>query len=211
MIVIKKISTFVFWAVIILFSAYFFSTNVFPYVHGFRSKIFGDSFFNNQVWVVMHLVGGTLALFLGPVQFWSFFRNKYLHLHRWIGKVYMLGVALAGVSALRLSLVSYCRPCRVSLFILAVLALLSTGWAWKSILSKNIDVHRRFMIRSFVCVLSFVAVRIDDVVPLDFLFGTIEDSTFRRVVNEYFFSFVPLLICEVIITWIPSVYGKIKR
>jgi len=41
----------------------------------------------------------------------------------------------------------------------------------------------------------------DDIFPLTFLFGVIEDPTFRRVVNEYFFSFVPLLVAEMGMTW----------
>jgi hypothetical protein len=67
------------------------------------------------------------------------------------------------------------------------------------------------MVRSYICVLAFVAVRIDDVFPLDFLFGTIEDPTFRRVVNEYFFSFAPLVFAEIFITWWPSVAYTFKR
>ena len=66
------------------------------------------------------------------------------------------------------------------------------------------------MVRSYICVLGFVAVRIDEVIPLDFLFGSITDGTFRRVVNEYFFSFVPLIIAEIFMTWIPSVYYRKK-
>ena len=66
------------------------------------------------------------------------------------------------------------------------------------------------MVRSFVCVLSFVAVRIDDVYPLDFFFGYLEDRTFRRIVNEYFFSFVPLIVAEVLMVWIPAVNQKRK-
>ena len=66
------------------------------------------------------------------------------------------------------------------------------------------------MVRSYICVLAFVAVRIDDVVSLDFLFGAIEDRTFRRVVNEYFFSFVPLLIAEIVMVWWPSVAYTFK-
>ena len=66
------------------------------------------------------------------------------------------------------------------------------------------------MVRSYVCVLAFVAVRLDDIVPLDFLFGNIEDPVFRRTVNEYFFSFVPLIIAEIIMVWWPSVYFNIK-
>ncbi len=67
------------------------------------------------------------------------------------------------------------------------------------------------MVRSYVCVLAFVAVRVDEVFPLDFLFGQISDGMFRRVVNEYFFSFVPLILAEIFMVWIPSVYYKKKN
>jgi len=61
------------------------------------------------------------------------------------------------------------------------------------------------MVRSYVCVLSFVAVPIDDIFPLTFLFGQVENPIFRRVVNEYFFSFVPLLVAEILMTWWPAI------
>lgn len=204
----KNILRLIFWLALLALSGYFFVTNVAVYFTGFRSKVFGNSFFHNQFWVVLHLFGGTLALFFGPVQFWKWFRTKYIHLHRTLGKVYMAGVALVGLSALRLSLISSCRPCRVSLFILAVLALTATAFAWKAIKAKNIKVHRQMMVRSFICIVSFVAVRIDDIFPLDFFFGVVEDRTFRRVVNEYFFSFVPLLVAEIWMTWLPSIFYK---
>jgi uncharacterized membrane protein len=203
--VTKTILLIVFWTAIIAGSGYFFMTNVATYFTGFRSKVFGDSFFNNQFWVVMHLVGGSLALFTGPVQFWKQIRNRYIGAHRLIGKLYMFGVALVGISAFRLSLISYCRPCRVSLFILALLAVLATAFAWRAIKSRNIKAHRQFMVRSYICIVSFVAVRIDEVYPLDFFFGEITDATYRRVVNEYFFSFVPLLLAEIMMVWWPSV------
>ena len=66
------------------------------------------------------------------------------------------------------------------------------------------------LVRSYVCVIAFVAVRIDDVFSLNFLFGEIGDATFRRVVNEYFFSFVPLIIAEIIMIWWPSVAYTFK-
>jgi uncharacterized membrane protein len=192
------------WTVILGLSAYFFLDNVVAYFFGYRSPIFGDTFFHNQFWVVMHMAGGTLTLFFGPVQFWSFIRRRWVNVHRTLGKLYVGGVALAGVSALRLSVISPCVPCRISLLILSILAILSTALAWVAIKRGRIEDHRKFMIRSYICVLAFVAVRLDDIVSLDFLFGAIEDGTFRRVVNEYFFSFVPLIAGEVIMTWIPT-------
>ena len=201
----NKLFSFLAWSLIIALSVYFFIENVFVYVTGFRSKTFGDSFFNNQVWVVAHLIGGTLALFLGPLQFWKGLRTKYISFHRITGKFYIIGAFITGLSALRLSLISSCHPCRVSLFILAILVLLTTIAAYLFIRNKNIKAHRQFMVRSYVTVLSFVAVRIGDVVSMDFLFGVIEDPTFKRVVNEYFFSFVPLLCAEMVMTWWPQI------
>jgi uncharacterized membrane protein len=145
-----------------------------------------------------------LALFFGPIQFSKCIRNKYLVFHRLTGKIYIVGAFIAGLSALRLSLISTCVPCRVSLFILAVLVIATTFSAWWTVKNKNVKAHRQFMIRSYICVLSFVAVRVGGLVPLEFLFGQINDPTFNRTVNEYFFSFVPLIIGEIFMIWLPT-------
>src|SRR6478609_6429356 len=97
---IRVISVSIGWVLIIALSLWFFNTNVLRYLSGFRSKVFGDSFFHNQLWVTMHLAGGSLALLLGPMQFWKSFRNRFLSLHRLTGKIYLNGVVLIGISAL---------------------------------------------------------------------------------------------------------------
>lgn len=204
----RKFLLVIFWMGIIALSLYFFLDNVVAFLYGYRSRNFGTTFFNNQVWIVLHLVGGSFALILGPTQFWPFIRNRFLPFHRFAGKLYMFGILLIGISAFRLSLVSSCVPCRISLFLLTTFTVLSTWLAWKAIKGRNIKIHRQMMVRSYVCVLAFVAVRIDDILPLNFLFGNITDGTFRRVVNEYFFSFVPLIFAEIIMVWWPSVFYK---
>jgi uncharacterized membrane protein len=193
------------WSFILLLSGYFFLDNVIAYFYGYRSRTFGETLFHNQLWVVMHMVGGSMTLLLGPMQFWPFIRKRFVAFHRLSGKIYMTGIALIGISAGRLSLISSCVPCRISLFLLTVFAVVSTWFAWRAIKTRNTKTHRHMMVRSYICVLGFVAVRIDDVFALDFLFGNITDPTFRRVVNEYFFSFVPLIIAEICITWWPSI------
>lgn len=201
----------IFWALILLLSIYFFLDNVIAYFYGYRSRIWGDSFFHNKLWVSMHLVGGSFALLLGPMQFWPYIRNRFVQFHRVSGKIYMAGIVLIGISAGRLSLISSCIPCRISLFLLTVFTVLSTFFAWRTIKARNIKTHRQMMVRSYVCVLAFVAVRIDSVLPLGFMFGAIEDSLVRRVANEYFFSFVPLIIAEIVMIWWPSVAYSFKR
>ena len=202
----KTLLQIVYWSLIIFLSLYFFLDNVVVFLFGYRSKNFGTTFFNNQFWMVLHLIGGTMTLLLGPTQFWPIIRKKYMTFHRLAGKIYMVGIALIGISVARLAVVSTCHPCRISLALLGSFAVLSTWCAWKAILIKNIKTHRQMMVRSYICVLAFVAVRVDQILPLDFLFGTIEDPIFRRSVNEYFFSFVPLILAEIWMVWMPSVY-----
>ena len=201
---VKNLTQFLIWVFLIAISIYFFLDNVWAFVYGYRSQNFGNSFFNNQFWVVCHLVGGSLALFLGPIQFWKKLRTKYPGFHRIAGKVYIAGALLTGLSALRLSLVSQCGPCRLSLFLLAVLALGATSFAWIAIKNRNIKAHRQFMVRSYVLLFSFVAVRIDQIFSMDFLFTSIQDRQLNRVVNEYFFSFFPLIVAEICMTWLPA-------
>jgi uncharacterized membrane protein len=207
----KRIFWVIVWAAIILLSGYFFMDNVIAYFYGYRSRTWGNSLFNNQLWVSMHMLGGTFALVLGPMQFWPFLRNRYMGLHGVSGKIYMAGIALIGLSAGRLSFISSCVPCRISLFLLTVFTVLSTFFAWIAIKQRNIKVHRQMMVRSYICVLAFVFVRVNDIISLDFLFGTIEDNTFRRVVQEYFWSFVPLIFAEIIMVWWPSVSYVFKK
>lgn len=203
-----KILTWLVWMLIIGLSAYFFFDNVVAYFFGYRSKLFGETFFHNQIWVSLHMTGGTLILILGPIQFWTWFRNRFIKMHRQLGKIYLVGAGLAGLSALGISLISSCLPCRISLFLLSVFMILSSAFAWITVKQHNIKAHRQFMIRSYVCALAFVTVRIDDILPLDFLFSNIEDPTFRRTVNEYFFSFVPLIFAEIAMTWLPAIKMK---
>ena len=204
--IIERLLFFISWTIIIGLSAYFFLESVSIYFTGYRS----DSYINNPIWISSHLIGGTLALLFGPIQFSKWIRNKYLTFHRLTGKTYIIGAFIAGLSAIRLSLISSCLPCRVSLFILAILVLFTTFSAWWCVKNGNIKAHQQFMVRSYICILSFVAVRIGGIIPLDFLFGQIEDPTFDRTVDEYFFSFVPIICGEIFMIWIPTL-KNIKR
>ena len=205
--IIEQLLFFISWTIIIGLSVYFFIENVGSYFTGYRS----ESYITNPIWVSSHLVGGTIALLFGPFQFFKWLRNKYLNIHRLSGKIYVVGAFIAGLSALRLSLISSCVSCRISLLILAILVLFTTSAAWWTVKNENIKAHQQFMIRSYICVLSFVAVRIGGIIPLDFLFGQINDPIFSRTVNEYFFSFIPLICGEIFLTWLPTLNNTRSR
>jgi len=55
-------------------------------------------------WLLMHITGGTVALLTGPWQFWTGFRRRYARLHRWMGRVFLCGVAVGSVGAYRMAM-----------------------------------------------------------------------------------------------------------
>jgi uncharacterized membrane protein len=205
---LNKLLLFIFWAAIILVSIYFYDDNVLAYFRGYRSERFGETFWENQVWFVAHMAGATCSLLLGPMQFWNSFRTKYMRWHRLSGKVYIIGSLIASIAAFRLSLIYDCVGCRYGSVFLSFLFFFTTALAWYAIKQKNIKTHKQFMIRSYCCALSFVLIRLPQILPLKFLFASIEDSVVRRTVREAFYSFILLFLAEVAMIWIPSLKKK---
>ncbi|MBK7650270.1 MAG: DUF2306 domain-containing protein [Flammeovirgaceae bacterium] len=190
----------IFWTALIVLSAAFYFENAVVYLFGYRNARFAG----NEFWFIAHILGAACSLFLGPIQFWKSIRTKYIRYHRLAGKIYIFGSLIAGVAALRLSLIFGCVGCRFSLFPLSILFILTTALAWYAITQKNITAHKQFMVRSYTCALAFVFVRLYQVIPMEFLFGVIDDPTVKRVVIEWMFSILPLLIVEIVMIWMPS-------
>jgi uncharacterized membrane protein len=114
-------------------------------------------------WLMMHIAGGTVALFTGPTQFWTGLRRRNLKLHRLLGKIYMGGVALGSASGFYLSVMSSPRASlsfAISLFLLATAWSSSTAMAYVAARNRNIEIHKEWMIRSYVVTYAFVTFRI---------------------------------------------------
>jgi len=195
-----RIFLLLFWSGLIFVSIYYYLDNAVVYFFGYRSERFGETLLSNQLFFVVHMAGGTCALFLGPIQFWTWFRTRYLAIHRVLGKIYIVGSLVAGVSALRLSAINDCHACRYSLLLLSILFIFFTAAAYYSIRGYEIDAHKQFMVRSYVCALAFVFVRL----PLGFIFGFVESDEERRIVIEWFFSLAPLFLVEFWMSWLPA-------
>jgi uncharacterized membrane protein len=191
----------IFWGALILLSVYFYFDNAIVYFFGYRNPRFSE----NQFWFILHIAGATCSLFLGPIQFWKFIRTRYIRFHRIAGKIYIIGSLAAAVSAFRLALSFDCVGCRYSLIPLSILFFLTTSLAWYAIKQKNIIAHKQFMVRSYVCALAFVFVRLYQVLPLDFIFQPITNDDVFAVVVEWTFSILPLILVEIVMIWIPSV------
>lgn len=110
-------------------------------------------------WLLLHIAGGTLALFTGPFQLWTGLRRRALRVHRLLGYTYLAGIAMGGTAGFALSFRTEPADFAVALFSLAFAWWLTVGMAFVAIRRGRIEAHREWMIRGYVVTFAFVAFR----------------------------------------------------
>jgi hypothetical protein len=93
---IKLVATWFALAGILALAASFVFKYVLFYYRHYDAASF-DTLWPRRAWLFLHINGGTLALLTGPWQFWSGLRQRHMSIHRWTGRLFLLGVA-AGVA-----------------------------------------------------------------------------------------------------------------
>ncbi|WP_020591359.1 DUF2306 domain-containing protein [Kiloniella laminariae] len=108
-----------------------------------------------------HVFGGLTALLLGPWQFVGEIRNRWPRLHRWIGRSYVLAVAVSGACG-------FWVAWSTASGIIAALgfAAMAQIWlyvTWRGYLSARsgqFDQHRQWMVRSFAVTMAAISLRL---------------------------------------------------
>lgn len=128
-----------------------------------------DVYLRYTVPLMVHVGGSIVALAIGPFQFLRSLRANRPRVHRWMGRLYLLGILLGGVGGIFMAFHAWTGwVARLGFLFLAVLWLL-TGWlAYRAIRLGNVAEHRRWMIRNYA--LTFAAVMLRLFNPL-FIFG----------------------------------------
>ena len=189
--------------VLIVFSAlYFVIDRALPYIYNFGHEQFSDYYWPNRWWLVGHLLGGMTAILIGPFQFVSKFRNRYLKTHRLMGKIYIIAIIIGSLCAFYMSFTVALQvniAWSIALFFLALPWLISVLMAYRMVRLKRIPQHREWMIRSYVITFAFV------------LFRFLSESSLANSLMEKFDErgptciwlawAVPLFFTEVILQW----------
>jgi hypothetical protein len=127
-----------------------------------------------------HLVGGSLALVLGPFQFWERLRKRRPQVHRRLGYGYFFSIALGGFGGLICAPSSWAGlPAQLGFGGLALAWLSSAALGLGAIRKGRIERHRSFMRLSYALTLAAVSLRIQ--MPLLFLAGLEELQVYRTV------------------------------
>lgn len=116
----------------------------------------------HRIGIYTHVFAATIALVLGPFQFYERLRRRYPRLHRMSGRIYLgVGVGLGGLAALYMSTFAYGGLVAKSGFATLALAWLYTGLqAYRAIRRGAIAEHRRWIVRNFALTLAAVTLRI---------------------------------------------------
>lgn len=187
------------WGFLILFAGKFVLNDALPYF-GLEEEVFGR--FWGMKWpLIGHISGGMLALVLGPFQFWAGFRNKYLKVHRWMGRLYLTGILVGTVSSVALAFttgIAVHLSWAFSLIVLAMAWFFTSGMALRFILLQRVNLHKEWMIRSYVVTFAFVLFR-----WLNGMDWIHEFGNFTVVgPNLIWISWtIPLFLTEIILQW----------
>jgi uncharacterized membrane protein len=111
--------------------------------------------------IYFHIFPSLIALLLGPFQFNEKLRTTKTHLHKLIGKVYLLCVLIGGISGLYMAQFSFGGTISHLGFALLAILWIFTGYkAYTSIIRKMIVDHYNWVVINFALTFAAVTLRI---------------------------------------------------
>jgi uncharacterized membrane protein len=125
--------------------------------------------------ILAHIFGASIATILGPFQFLPGQRRRFIGVHRWMGRLYLAGVAVGAVFGFYMAWLAYGGIISsLGFATLAVLWLYTATMALKEIRAGHIQTHRQWMIRNYALTFAAVTLRIwlpllSEVVGLEFV------------------------------------------
>ena len=146
-------------AVLAVLGARLLINDAIPFVTDISPAKFGR-FWPRRDWLLTHIVGSGVALVAGPFQFWSGLRRQSVIVHRWTGRLYVVGVLIGGSTAFYLaSHAGQGATFGISLGALGVVWWTTTGMAYLAIRLGHVSQHKEWVVRSYVVTLTFVTTR----------------------------------------------------
>jgi uncharacterized membrane protein len=146
-------------------------------VPSLRSPFVEALFAQRPVATTAHLASSAVALAAGWPQLHSGVRARYRALHRWLGRCYVVAVAVGGVSGAVMAWRSSGGvTAHLGFGLMAATWLLCTALAYRSIRVGALPAHRQWMTRSYAVTLAAVTLRL--YLPLSLVAGISFDRAY---------------------------------
>jgi uncharacterized membrane protein len=168
-----------------------------PHYFVFTEKSYTPYFWARNIGLFTHIFFGMTAFLLGPFQFISAIRKRWVKTHRTMGKIYLCCIAVAAPAAIYMAITSQVNFVYASgLFSLALVWMTTSLIAYISIRKGLTSIHREWMVRSYVVTFSFATFRLFD----DLLGGWgVGPDDLRLALMSWSCWAVPLFFTEVIL------------
>ena len=149
------------------------------FIYGFVSPYLGGEpgrfgiYTPRREWLTMHILSGSIAILLGPLQLWLGLNRRTAALHRVLGVCYAAAAGVGGTAAFYLGFhTDFGWVFGMGMIGMGCAWIMTTGLAVISICRSMVEQHREWMIRSYVVTFGFVTFRM-----LTMLFETIRTGT----------------------------------
>lgn len=148
--------------------------------------------------VTLHAAGGTLMLLAGAIALYVGWTRRGFSVHRWLGYAYLIGGAIGAGMGLVLSFMAPHKPVGTAAATgtLAAVWLAVAAMAWRAAHNRRFDIHREWVIRSYVLTWTFVFCRMVMRLPP---FADAGGETITAVIWTTWI--VPLVVCEIVLQW----------
>jgi hypothetical protein len=138
-------------------------------------------FYAMRWWLLPHILCGVVAMFSGPFQFSARLRKNSPGFHRTMGKIYVIAAVIGASLAVYMDATVDSHPNHVIDvgYLCHPLAWgLTAIIAWRTAVTRNFNVHRQWMIRSYLITFTFVLVRFPNPIRA---WGEMSDPNFSIV------------------------------
>ena len=161
----------------------------YPMYHAYRLQVIAD-----RGLLIPHSLAGTLALLIGPINFSSRSRNRFLKLHRILGRVYVISVFVGAATGVALA---FGRPGFPGTCGQAGAWVVCTTAAFLTARNRQIVQHRQWMIRSYAVTFTFVSSRVLNLWPA--YWSHLGDTL--SAVGVIAFTLISLLLVDLGLNW----------
>lgn len=154
------------WGLMVFFAVTIAIVATLPYLtfnrENFASVFDGRFPDMSVIWLYVHVFTAGIALLTGAFQFWKWLRNKHRNIHRWLGRLYFFaGIFPASISGIVIAQGTVAGWTGALGFSLLGVFWFATGAiALYAILNKDVQTHRRWMIRNFSLTMAAVTLRL---------------------------------------------------
>jgi len=163
--------------IVVFLSMRFLAPEALPYLMHVDPILYGR-YWPRRGWLLVHVVAGSLALLLGPVQLLANLWLRRVSAHRWIGRSYLAAVIICGFTACYLSVFDPAgRVFMIAFQTLAVVWMGSAVMAYMAIRRGQVMMHQDWLLRSYVLGYTVVTFRLVVELPWFLYTGREEELT----------------------------------